>query len=338
MTNHHRRQLGDEVADQAFDFFKNHPESYQSFLSAASNAQLLKLLSQHQSLLPLRNTLRMPISSDFKVLNAGHEFFELYLFEILGVLGLYSLPYCYAGANGARVLVLSRRLKDQPAKRLSETAKFVISAGAKGAWKPEGKGLLATVQVRLMHAAARHYTKKKIQDEVPVNQDDMLGTLMAFSLVSLRGLRKLGIRVGEREAAAFYELWKWVGVNMGIQPDFIPVDLRAAHQADKGIVNREFKSSAEGKELASSLRRYFESQPASLGIDAVSLMGYLLGDELCEMLDIPRSPLRQATLYPLLRSVNFFKDFQRQHIGISPEIDRKLNVEGVKPNHSFSYR
>ncbi|RED95661.1 oxygenase MpaB family protein [Marinoscillum furvescens] len=338
MTNHPRRQIGDPVADSAFTFFKENPKSYQAFLSVATNDELLELLALYEPLHPLLQTLHLPDPADSRLLNAGHDFFELYLFEILGVLGLYSLPYCYAGAKGARVLVLSRRLKDQPAKRLSETAKFVVSAGAKGAWKPDGKGLVATVQVRLMHAAARHYASREIRDEVPVNQDDQLGTLMAFSLVSLHGLRKLGIRVGEREAAAFYELWKLIGLNMGIQPEYIPEDLRAAHQADKDIVNREFKSSQEGRELALSLRAYFESQPATLGIDAVTLMGYLLGDELCEILDIPRSQLRQAALYPLLRSMNFFKDFQRQHIGVSPEIGRKLSEEGVKPNHSFSYR
>ena len=53
----------------------------------------------------------------------------------LAMLGFYSLPYCYAFADGAQVLVRSQRILDQIGERLGETTRFVLDIFKPGAFK-----------------------------------------------------------------------------------------------------------------------------------------------------------------------------------------------------------
>ena len=118
----------------------------------------------------------------------------------MNLLGLLSLPYCYAAADGARVLDLSERIKNKPEHRLNETADFVWDVMAPNAFKPDGKGFTSILKVRLLHAAIRFYTGKSSKWNaadwgLPVNQEDMAGTNLSFSLLVVRGLRKFGLAV-----------------------------------------------------------------------------------------------------------------------------------------------
>ena len=66
-----------------------------------------------------------------------------------------------------------------------------------------------------MHAAVRHLAPTspawRPDSGLPVNQEDLAGTLMAFSWIALDGLDKLGYRLTDDERAAYLHSWLVVG-------------------------------------------------------------------------------------------------------------------------------
>ena len=221
-------------------------------------------MKQHNEINEMLGDFMAFESSDFLKLKNASQFFQDHISMILAVLGLYSLPYCYAGANGARVLVESKKITDDPGKRLAETAEFVMDVCGPDAFEPNGRGLISILYVRMLHAGARHYTSNKIKDEVPVNQDDQLATLLSFSLIVIRGLRKIGISISDDQANDYLFMWSLIGVKLGINRSYIPQNIRQASQTEREIRRREFGHSNEGVILTKSLTRFINEQNTQL--------------------------------------------------------------------------
>lgn len=306
---------GDPLADAAFQWLKSHPVEYQKFAAISTNSEIAFFSRGFDALSGLCASFQSFDATLLQRLIPASQVFEKYTTEILTVLGLYSLPYCYAGANGARVLVQSRKIMEEPATRLADTARFVFDVCQRDAFSATGRGLVAILKVRLLHAAARHYASPAISDETPVNQEDMVGTMLAFSLILVRGLRKMGVQLSDVEVIHYYELWKVVGRLLGIAPGCIPETIRAASVRDREIRRREFRRSPEGVALTSVLVEYLQTQRAQLnGINPADLMYYLLGKDTADLLGVsPGSRLTSEVIGVGLRMKNFFKDFSDTH-------------------------
>jgi len=147
--------------------------------------------------------------------------------EIFLVLACYSLPSAYGAAKGARVLGRSRYLLEDPVRRLCETARFVMNVMI----EPRGRGFTTARQVRMIHATLRMLMLKSESEPwdekrlgVPINQEDLLGTLMTFSWVVLDGLAKIGVQEARRPDTrkAVIDVWRAIGVELGIDPNLLP--------------------------------------------------------------------------------------------------------------------
>ena len=110
-----------------------------------------------------------------------------------------SLPEAYAAARGARVLNLTGGMVDDLVRRVNETAQMIIDAmGTEGGIRPGESGYNDIRRVRLMHAAVRHLVLNdpSVQPpwdrtvSVPLNQEDLLGTLMTFTQIVFGALSK----------------------------------------------------------------------------------------------------------------------------------------------------
>ena len=66
-----------------------------------------------------------------------------------------------------------------------------------------------------------HYQEKF---GVPVNHEDMLATIMAFSYLLIDGMRRLDLELQEAEAEDLYYAWRVFALLMGIHPDGRPHD------------------------------------------------------------------------------------------------------------------
>jgi hypothetical protein len=58
---------------------------------------------------------------------------------------------------------------------------------------------------------------------VPINQEDMAGTLFLFSVMILEGFQQVGIHVSDHDRECYYSLWRWIGIRLGIKKDYLPL-------------------------------------------------------------------------------------------------------------------
>jgi hypothetical protein len=149
--------------------------------------------------------------------------------------------------------------------RILETAQFVFDVCAEGSLRSEGTGIRSAQRVRLIHAVTRHLILAKGEWDdrrlgIPINQEDLAGTLMTFSVVLLDALKTAGIEVADDEEEAFLHLWKVVGHFLGITPALLPVDVGDARAMMQVIRDDQWASSVQGKLLArqllASMREY----------------------------------------------------------------------------------
>ena len=215
--------------------------------------------------------------------------------QVCVALATASLVYCYAGYPGVKVLTFSRRLDHDAVRRVGETAQFVLAVMAPGSLHAGGRGIRKIQKVRLLHAAIRHLVSASGRwdpeaDGVPICQEDLSGTLMSFTWIVIDALRKLGVRVDDREAEDYYYRWRVIAEMMGIAPSAIPVDLHQARELTEYIAGRNHRRSPEGIEMTRALfELHTASLPAGFSGAAPALTRYLLGDEMCALVDLPRT-------------------------------------------------
>lgn len=269
----------------------------------------------------------LPDWADSKKMLKGSRFFTRHSDTIMSLLGLLSLPYCYAAADGAMVLYLTERLRDRPAKRLSDTADFIWDVMAPDAFSSEGKGFASCLKIRLTHALARHYVLRSDSWAeklgMPVNQEDMAGTNLAFSLIVIRGLRKLGIAVSYDEQQSFMHLWNAIGYLLGVDEELIPHDGKSATLLESAIRKRHFKSSLQGKMLTKSLLDHIvgDSSVRLSPQEIHQIVRFLLGDEVADILEVPpvagleyaAAFLKVTARLPRFQSTNTLLAYRERH-------------------------
>ena len=224
------------------------------------------------------------------------------------VLGARSLVLGYASPGGNKPLVFSGRLKQQAARRLNETARFVQAVCRPAGMRPFAEGWQITLKVRLIHAQVRKMilaSGRWSSDAwgIPANQHDLAGTTLLFSVSIIDGLRKLGMRISSEEAESYIHLWRWVGRTIGVHADVLPASepeaMRLADlialtmgepdQDSRDLTRALFESAFDGADTKEKLR---EAQRNVMFGRVVCRE--LIGDELADKLDVPRQPIRYA--------------------------------------------
>jgi hypothetical protein len=213
--------------------------------------------------------------------------------QLVLVLLCYSLPYCYAGRKGVQVLALTSRLSGNATRRIVETAQMMIDVFRPGGLaSADGRGRRTLQKVRLMHAAVRHLAANSptwnAEWGVPINQEDLAGTLISFSWIALDGLERLDIKLTDVQKSAYFHSWQIVGEQLGIREDLIPVDVASAGALSAAIARRQFAACPEGAEMASALVQAMEYQLPGNLFDQLpaAFITYLLGSETAEKLGI----------------------------------------------------
>lgn len=330
-----KRLNGDVPADSFIHRCFSHIESKLSLCTWLNqlnkNAALDQIPEEYQHETFIKNCRVLPAWADEKLMERGSAFFIKHAEKVMQLLGLLSLPYCYAAADGAMVLYLSQRLTNDAGKRLSDTADFIWNVMAPNAFTAQGKGFSSILKIRLTHAIARFYTLKSGKWNnslgLPVNQEDMAGTNLSFSLIVIRGLRKLGKSISYEDQQSFMHLWNVIGFLLGLDEDLIPQNGKSANALELAIRERHFKPSEHGRELTKVLTAYFNSvTPENVSPkDTLQLMRYLLGDDVADMLGLPEF------------DVPFYLPYAMKIAGNIPEFNfgNSLNSLYYQKYHSF---
>lgn len=282
-----------------------------------------------------KETEVLPTWADKKLQLKAVSFFEQNIENIMTLLGVYSLPYCYAAADGARVLQLSKRITEQTRKRLAETAQFVLEVMHPNAFLPQGKAIRSIQKVRLMHAVVRYQIlnggKWNLAWGKPINQEDMAGTNLSFSFIILQGLRKIGTSVRFEEAQAFLHHWAIVGCMLGLDEKLLVFQETHANTLCKMIEKRSFKPSEHGTTLSLALLESFKTTfPFNLlqGL-AATYIRYLVGDEYSNMLKIPKADWT-SNIISILKVRNTYRNinpFSKEEVNKNVETYTKMILE-----------
>lgn len=258
-----------------------------------------------------------------KRLEAGEKFFADHGPEIILILGFYSLPMDYA-ARGVRVLRETGELVNNTNRRVFETMQMVIDVMSPGGLASDGKGIASALKVRLMHAAVRAQILQCADDPIlqqayrpwdkslgkPINQEDLVGTLMSFSYLILDGLEKLGIEIKEVEKETYLAAWSVIGKVLGIFPDLIPENFDEARQLSSTIMRRQIEPTEDSRVMISALLKMYQEKLRIpiFKSDPAALMRFFLPAELADKLGVPRTQLYAAVqlLAPLTELLDWF--------------------------------
>ncbi len=259
----------------------------------------------------LAQTDALPEWADSRLIQTGEQLFWRYGTKLILVLYCYSLPFCYLGRNGVHVLALTTRLASNPTRRIIETAQLLVDVMQPGGLTTDqGRGRRTIQKVRLMHAAIRQLAPTapqwKADFGLPVNQEDLAGTLMSFSWIALDGLDKLGVEVAPAEREAFLHCWLVVGHLLGIQPELLPRDVASAKALTEAIAAHQFGPCPEGQALTKAL---IDMMASTLAGDVFShaaplLMRCFLGAAQAEWLGV-EEPRWETALVAPLRALGF---------------------------------
>ncbi len=192
-------------------------------------------------------------------INSGQRIFQQYAAEIMTLLGVMALPYCYAGTPGNKALFLAEKMRVAPGKRLHDTASFIVGVATPGSFQNDTAQLHIN-KTRIIHSIARYFVSRKNWDPswgVPINQEDMAGTNLAFSAIILFGLQRSGHTLTKSQKEDFIFLWRYIGYQLGIDERLLPSDFKEAVSLVEIIKQRNFKFSVEGQELARELISYY---------------------------------------------------------------------------------
>ncbi len=231
------------------------------------------------------------------------------------VLGCYSLAAAYCSPAGNKPLVFSGRLTEEAPRRLAETGRFVQTVALPGGLRRGADGWKASVRVRLIHASVRRMVARSPRWDtaawgVPINQADMAGTVLLFSLVVLDGLAKLGYPATPDEREDFLHLWRYAGHLQGVDPELLGATEAEARTVWDLLSSTQAPPDQDSRDLARAL---LESGVTAArtpeGIARAKRMAgfgyavsrYLLGEDYADALGYPRTAWRFAV--PALRAV-----------------------------------
>ncbi|AEI46827.1 oxygenase MpaB family protein [Runella slithyformis] len=323
------RQKGDAAADAVVEQLgaEGGRAALGEFMRFLGTAEHLSVDAQPafvQAFFEIHN--RLPSFADRERMAKGMDFFWRYNDRIALILGCYSLPYCYAAADGAQVLWFSQRIKNDTFKRLEETGEFVYGIMQERDWR-NGRNGIRILKIRLMHAVIRYFTKHAEAWNsgwgLPINQEDMAGTNLAFSYIVIRGLRKLSVYTEDSREADFLHFWSVVGALLGVEERLLPLNLREAYHLDRTIFQRQFKTSEAGIGLTKALIKVLQQQaaPPALRDFPLAQMRFLLGNDVAELLNVPQVPLEEGII-KFASQVPFFQKLFRPPGASSPVLEK----------------
>ncbi len=297
-----KRQVTDPLADSVVQIImdrKEEPEINHMFRSIVEDSEQLPDNAPYEVKNYFQTTSVLPEWADPDLITLGQQVYIRHGVWISILLTFKSLPECYACAKGAEVLYRTGRLNEQHgsldtfSRRIAETAQFVFFSMKPKGLTLDGSGLRAIQKVRLIHAVIRYYIKKEGWDvaefDEPINQEDMAGTLMAFSALVLEGFETLAIQLNPDEKEAYIHCWRVVGHIVGLDQDLIPDNYADALKLGHTVLKDQTKESEHSQVLMKALLDFTDSlsKPFFSKKTNVLMMRMMMGEELSNLLAVP---------------------------------------------------
>ncbi|MBV9651397.1 MAG: DUF2236 domain-containing protein [Pseudonocardiales bacterium] len=235
----------------------------------------------------------LPDWADPARIERGHLLLGRYQPQMVTLLLCSSLPLCYGCADGAQVLYRSKRLTSGVYRRLMETFQFLVDVLDSGGLGPGGRGVRSAQKIRLLHATMRYHISR--QDDwdpqwgLPINQEDLAGTLLSFSVIIPRGLTSLSVDLPAADRDAFFHIWRVIGHILGIDATLNPAEFDDGAALCDTILGRQQAPSTAGTALTKGVLDFIQEVlpgPAFAGVGP-TLIRHLAGAAAADIVDVP---------------------------------------------------
>ncbi len=286
----------DPLADEATDALELlEPKRREEVLNAALAGRTDAVIPPALASL-LHHAGRVPPWVDFGQLEEGGAVvLRGGLFSAAALL-CYSLPLGYLSPGGNKPLVMNGGLVNNVVPRLRETARFLVETCLPGGLRVGAPGFRRTLRVRLMHARVRRRLRLSGRWDdarwgAPINQADLLGTNLMFSLAMIDALRTMGFRPSQREVAAMMMLWRYSGQLVGVEPGLLPESETGGRRTMQMILGVEATPDGDSRTLTRAMLEAIGHQDKPfVGAVLTGLTRGLLGEAHADALGVPRTP------------------------------------------------
>jgi hypothetical protein len=276
-------------------------------------------------------TAVLPEWADWAQINRGHILLGRYQQQIATILLCGSLPLCYACAKGAQVLHRSQRLTSGVYRRLMETSQFVVDVLDDGGLAPGGRGVRSAQKIRLLHATMRYHVSRQDDWEpkwgLPINQEDLVGTLLSFSVVIPRGLACLGVNLPTEDRDAFFHIWRVIGHILGVDKQLSPARFDEGANLWDTILRRQQAHSGAGTALTKGVLDFIREVlpgPVFAGVGP-TLIRHIAGDAAADLVDVPPADFTKITAQPA-SALNFGYSTAGGAVPVAADLAGKLGM------------
>jgi hypothetical protein len=163
-------------------------------------------------------------------------------------------------------------------------------------------GWHSVVKVRLLHSRVRRQIRRRNKDwdtthyGIPINQEDMMATLLSFSISVLKSVRKIGAPwLTEHEEHAYLHLWRYIGFVIGVREECNPLSsMNRAHGTIESVVLHLLHPDDRSVAIANHVLQAVAHRPPNSDWTPAmhsEMARWLLGNPLSEALGIKRSIL-----------------------------------------------
>jgi ER-bound oxygenase mpaB/B'/Rubber oxygenase, catalytic domain len=304
------RLVGDDFADACLmktalsEELLCAPETYTTQLSEEllCDPSLTRFLSHVQ---------KMPEWLDWDLLRHGQQVFLLNSSSCALGLLYFSLIGGFSAPRITKVLdstnYLTSESQEKTYRRLFETLEMVIDCvtGGLDTMKVGKRGFMSVLRVRFLHCRVRRRlmsapidglitpTWDVNQYGVPINQEDLLATLLSFSVNVVETMFIIGVPVTDHDITAYLHLWKYIGYLMGI--DQASLHLLDSYETARGgvesiVLHLLHPDDRSGVIARNCLLAVSRRRPFFWTYSQNSCMArFLLGKQLCDALSIKES-------------------------------------------------
>jgi len=216
--------VGDPLADSVVEWIERNGESAKAQFELALRSGISAVPGASPELRRFfERAETVPAWVDFDQIRIGALAYQR--FGILGmfVLSAWSLINGYHSSAAVKPLAFTGALRHRTQRRLAETARFVSEATQVDGLRVGSPGRDISLRVSLIHSHVRSacLDSGRWRSDLwglPINQADMFGTLLEFSLLMMDGAQRLGFFLTPQEREAILAMWRYCGHVSGVDP------------------------------------------------------------------------------------------------------------------------
>lgn len=231
------RRLLEQALEHGIEQVKEAPE------------ELVKLMTQVETL---------PEWVDYDTLVHGQETMLRLGRVATSALKNISLMGGYYNSAVSKPLAMTGQLSKRAYGRTAETSHYAFNIMNSKGLKVGSEGFKDTLRVRVMHTMIRQKLladpKWKTEEwGIPINQSDMAGTGLQFSITLIISVMLFGFRLDKYERESVIHLWRYASFLMGVEDEYNPKNFKEALRSIYIQLLSSPEADADSRALAQAL-------------------------------------------------------------------------------------